>query len=103
MKVRTTALLLALIWSLVVFLSLWTQRGQLNRAAEELARIDALANLKKDMAIRKWAASVGGIFINEERMPDLGTLQEQERLSGTKENGTPFKLIALTPIHILLA
>jgi len=103
LKTRTTAFLAAVIWSLVVFFSLWTQRGQLDRSAEQLARIDALANLKKDMAIRKWAASVGGIFINEDKMPDLGTLQEQERLSGMRENGNPFKLIALTPIHILLA
>ncbi|MDD5249782.1 MAG: response regulator [Rhodocyclaceae bacterium] len=101
LKVRTTALLAALAWSLVVFISLWTQRGQLDSTAAALARIDALANLKKDMAIRKWAASVGGVFINEDRVPNLGTLQEQERLSGTKANGAPFKLITLTPMHIL--
>jgi PAS domain S-box-containing protein len=97
------ALLAALAWSLVVFLSLWMQREQLDHTAEALARIDAQANLKKDMAIRKWAASVGGVFVNEEKLPDLGTLQEQERLSGVRENGTPFKLITLTPIHILQA
>ena len=102
-KIRMTVLSAALIWSLVVIMSLWLQRGQLDRTAEELARIDALANLKKDMAIRKWAASVGGVFVDEKWVSDLGTLQEQERLSGIKENGTSFKLITLTPIHILLA
>ncbi|MGE5467535.1 MAG: PAS domain S-box protein [Ignavibacteria bacterium] len=102
-KARVKALGAALLWSLVVVLSLWVQRGQIDRSAEALARIDAQANLKKDMAIRKWAASVGGVFINEEALPDLGTLQEQERLSGVKENGKPFKLITLTPIHILQA
>jgi PAS domain S-box-containing protein len=100
---RAKALIAALGWSLIVLLSLWMQRGQIDSTAMALARIDALANLKKDMAIRKWAASVGGVFINEDRVSDLSTLQEQERLSGVKENGTPFKLITLTPIHILQA
>jgi PAS domain S-box-containing protein len=95
------ALLAAIVWSLFVFLSLWIQRGQLDRSAEALARIDALANLRKDMAIRKWAASVGGVYINEAHVPDGSTLQEQEHLTGVKKDGMPFRLIALTPMHIL--
>ena len=55
------------------------------------------------MAIRKWAASVGGVFINAGRVPKLETLEEQEHLSGAKANGEPFSLVALTPIHILEA
>ncbi|HEX8963686.1 MAG TPA: response regulator [Rhodocyclaceae bacterium] len=100
-KAGTKAAIAAIVWSLVVFLSLWVQREQLDRAAEALARIDALANLRKDMAIRKWAASVGGVYINETRVPDSSTLQEQEHLTGIKENGQPYRLIALTPMHIL--
>jgi len=95
-------LLAAVLWSLLVLFSLWTQRGQLNRTAQELARIDAVANLKKDMAIRKWASQVGGIFINEEKAPSVDLWSDQERLQAERMTGETFKLIALTPIHILM-
>lgn len=95
-------LLAAVLWSLLVLFSLWTQRGQLNRTAQELARIDAVANLKKDMAIRKWASQVGGIFINEDKAPSIDLWSDQERLQAERMTGETFKLIALTPIHILM-
>lgn len=95
-------LLAAVLWSLLVLFSLWTQRGQLNHMAQELARIDAVANLKKDMAIRKWASQVGGIFINEEKAPSVDLWSDQERLQAERMTGETFKLIALTPIHILM-
>ncbi len=100
---RVTAILASIIWTLVVVVSLWSQRGQLDRTAESMARIDAVTNLKKDMAIRKWAASVGGVFINASRVPQIETIEEQEHLSGEKMNGAPFELVSLTPIHILEA
>lgn len=95
-------LLAAILWSLLVLFSIWTQREQLNRTAQELARIDAVANLKKDMAIRKWASQVGGIFINESKAPNVDALSEQERVQAITGIGETFKLISLTPIHILL-
>lgn len=100
---RVTVFLVSVAWSLVVVVSLWSQRSQLDRTAESMAKIDAVANLRKDMAIRKWAASLGGVFIDPSRMPSLETLEEQEHLSGSKTNGDPFKLVAITPIHILEA
>lgn len=95
-------LLIALLWTLLVLFSLWTQREQLNRMAMELARIDAIANLKKDMAIRKWASEVGGIYINESKAPNVDALSEQERVQATRLTGDSFSLISLTSIHILL-
>jgi hypothetical protein len=95
-------LLAAVLWSLLVLFSLWTQREQLNRAAQELARIDAVANLKKDMAIRKWASQVGGVYINESKAPNVDALSEQERVQATRMTGETLKLISLTSIHILL-
>ncbi|MDP1653584.1 MAG: DUF3365 domain-containing protein [Rhodocyclaceae bacterium] len=95
-------LLTAVIWSLLVLFSLWTQREQLNHTAQELARIDAIANLKKDMAIRKWASQVGGVFIDEDKAPNIDTLSDQARLQAATATGEAFKMIALTPIHILL-
>lgn len=95
-------LLAAVLWSLLVLFSLWTQREQLNRTAQELARIDAVANLKKDMAIRKWAAQVGGVFISEDKAPRTDLWSDQERVQATRMTGESFKLIALTPIHILM-
>ena len=102
-RYRVTAILASIIWTLVVVVSLWSQRGQLDRTAESMARIDALTNLRKDMAIRKWAASVGGVYINADRVPPIETIEEQEHLSGEKMNGAPFELVSLTPIHILQA
>ncbi|MEW6164741.1 MAG: PAS domain S-box protein [Pseudomonadota bacterium] len=95
-------LLAAILWSLLVLFSLWTQRGQLNHTAQQLARIDAVANLKKDMAIRKWASKVGGVFINEDKAPNVDSLSEQERVSAERMTGEQLKLISLTSIHILL-
>lgn len=95
-------LLVAVLWSLLVLFSLWTQRGQLNRTAQQLARIDAVANLKKDMAIRKWASQVGGVFINEDKAPNVDALSEQERVQAERLTGETMKLISLTSIHILL-
>jgi PAS domain S-box-containing protein len=95
-------LLVAILWSVLVLFSLWTQRDQLNRTAQQLARIDAIANLKKDMAIRKWASQVGGVFIDEDKAPNIDALSDQLRLRAATATGEPFKMIALTPIHILL-
>ncbi|MBS4098770.1 MAG: response regulator [Sulfuricella sp.] len=100
---RVTVFLASLIWTLVVAVSLWSQRGQLNHTAESMAKIDATTNLKKDMAIRKWAASVGGVYIEANRLPRIDTLEEQDHVAGVKASGEPFKLVALTPIHILQA
>jgi PAS domain S-box-containing protein len=95
-------LLAAILWSLLVLFSLWTQREQLNRTAQELARIDATANLKKDMAIRKWASQVGGVYINEDKAPNVDVLSEQERVQASRMTGESYTLISLTPIHILM-
>lgn len=103
-QIATPAMLLlaAVLWTLLVLFSLWTQREQLNRTAMELARIDAIANLKKDMAIRNWASKVGGVFINESLAPNVDAFSEQERLQARRMTGEDLKLISLTPIHILL-
>lgn len=95
-------LLTAIVWTVLVLFSLWTQREQLNRTAQELARIDAIANLKKDMAIRKWASEVGGVFIKEDLAPNVDALSEQERVLAIRMTGDAYKLISLTSIHILM-
>lgn len=94
--------LTTVLWTLLVLFSLWTQREQLNRTAQELARIDAVANLRKDMAIRKWATNVGGVFIQERLAPDIDMLSENERLFAVRTNGDVFKLVSLTSMHILM-
>lgn len=95
-------LLTGIVWTLLVLFSLWTQREQLNRTAQELARIDAIANLKKDMAIRKWASEVGGVYIREDLAPNVDALSEQERVQAMRITGELYKLISLTSIHILM-
>jgi PAS domain S-box-containing protein len=91
------------LWTALVVFSLWTQRQQLDRTAAALARIDAIANLRKDMAIRMWADKLGGVYVKEGKMPDLESLEEQERLAVTRATGETLKLVSITPIHILLA
>jgi len=95
-------LLTGIVWTILVLFSLWTQREQLNRTAQELARIDAIANLKKDMAIRKWASEVGGVYIREDLAPNIDALSEQERVQVIRLTGELYKLISLTSIHILM-
>jgi signal transduction histidine kinase len=95
-------ILTGVVWTVLVLFSLWTQREQLNHTAQELARIDAIANLKKDMAIRKWASEVGGVYIPESHAPSIDRLSEQERVLALRSNGNIDKLISLTSIHILM-
>jgi len=97
------AILFAVLWTVGILVSLWTQRTLLDRTVESLARNDAVANLRKDMAIRKWAASVGGVYIDETKAranPKLGDLARLDVIS--HQPGEPSKLVALTPIHILM-
>lgn len=96
-------LLLIVVWSILVLSSLLAQREQLNRTASALARIDAVANLKKDMSIRKWASSVGGVFIREEHVPPFNSLEEAERITVAQTSNESFRLVSVTPIHLLLA
>jgi PAS domain S-box-containing protein len=96
-------ILSALTWSLLVLASLWFQREQLNRTAESLAKLDAITNLRKDMAIRKWASYVGGVYIRDDKVRQLETFGEQEIITGTRGTGESMKLVTLTPMHLLLA
>jgi len=98
-----TLLMLVVIWTALVLSSLLSQREQLNRTASALARIDAIANLKKDMSIRKWASSVGGVFMREEKVPPFNSLEEAERFTLDRANGEVMHLVSVTPIHLLLA
>ena len=95
--------LLIVAWTVLVLFSLLTQREQLNRTANALARIDALANLKKDMSIRKWASTVGGVFIREEHILPFNSLEEAEHVVVAQGNGGTFNLVSVTPMHLLLA
>lgn len=96
-------LLLIVIWTILVLSSLLTQREQLNRTANALARIDAVANLKKDMSIRKWASSVGGVFIREAHLRPFNSLEEAEHVFVAQANGEYLRLVSVTPMHLLLA
>lgn len=98
-----TLALAVVLWSMLVLLSLWTQREQLNRTAEALARLDAVTNLRKDMAIRKWASFVDGLYINSDKVQELDSLREQEHITARRGNGEELKLVTVTPIHLLLA
>ncbi len=100
---HATALAAVVVWTVLVLSSLWAQREQLDRTAEALARIDAVTNLRKDMAIRKWASVVGGVYIDERRMGELESLDEQERVHAIRSNGEAVKFVSVTPIHLLLA
>ncbi len=102
--VGPAALALAIaLWTALAMFSLWTQRQQLNRTATALAKIDAIANLRKDMAIRKWADTLGGVYVNEAKISNLESLDEQERMAVTRSTGENLTLVSIAPIHILLA
>ncbi len=92
-----------LVWTALVLASLFLQREQLNRTAAELARIAAIANLRKDMAIREWASSVGGIFVRDERLPSINSLEQEQHFFATDRSGKLLDLVLVTPMHLLLA
>jgi len=97
------AILFVLVWTALVLTSLFLQREQLNRTAAELARIAAIANLRKDMAIREWASSVGGIFVRDDRLPSISSLEQGQHFSAADRSGKPLDLVLVTPMHLLLA
>ena len=98
-----TLALAVVLWTMLVLFSLWTQREQLNGTAEALARLDAVTNLRKDMAVRKWASYVGGLYIKVDKVKDSDSLREQEHLSAVRGNGERLRLVTVTPMHLLLA
>jgi hypothetical protein len=100
---RRGAVLFALAWTVLALGSLFLQRAQLNRTAAELARVAAIASLKKDMAIRDWASSVEGVFVREKHASQLASLDQEQRLKATDRAGEPFDLVLVTPMHLLLA
>ncbi|MDR1062767.1 MAG: response regulator [Azoarcus sp.] len=91
-----------LVWSVLILASLFVQREQLNRSAAELARVAAIASLRKDMEIRDWASSVEGIFIREEHAPALDSLDQEQRFKAVGGSGKPLDLVRVTPMHLLL-
>ena len=97
------SLLATVVWSILVLGSLFAQREQLNRTAAELALIDAVANLKKDMAIRKWASTVEGVFVREKHLPPINSLEQEERYMALRSTGERFPIVSVTPMHLLLA
>ncbi|MCL1860562.1 MAG: DUF3365 domain-containing protein [Proteobacteria bacterium] len=97
------AVLFALVWTALILASLFLQREQLNRTAAELARIAAIASLQKDMEIREWASSVGGVFVRDDRVPPLSSLEQEQRFSAADRSGEPLNLVLVTPMHLLLA
>ncbi|MCL1824677.1 MAG: DUF3365 domain-containing protein [Betaproteobacteria bacterium] len=97
------AVLFALVWTALVLASLFLQREQLNRTAAELARIAATASLQKDMEIREWASSVGGVFVRDDRVPSFSSLEQEQRFSAADRSGEPLSLVLVTPMHLLLA
>jgi signal transduction histidine kinase len=97
------AALSAFVWTALVLASLFLQREQLNRTATDLARIAAIANLRKDMAIREWASSVGGIFVRDNRVLPLNSLEQEQHFSATDRSGGTLDLVLVTPMHLLLA
>ncbi|ENO89640.1 ATP-binding protein [Thauera linaloolentis] len=95
--------LITVVWTVLVLASLITQREQLNRTAAELARIAAIASLKKDMTIREWASSVEGVFIREKYVPTLNSLDHEQRVTAVTRLNEPLDLVLVTPMHLLLA
>lgn len=98
-----TLAIAVVLWTLLLFFSLWTQREQLNRTAEALARLDAVTNLRKDMAIRKWASFVDGLYIKADKVRELDSLREQKHITARRSDGEELTLVTVTPIHLLLA
>jgi len=97
------AILITVVWTVLVLASLLAQREQLNRTAAELARIAAISNLQKDITIRKWASNVEGLFIREQHVPPIDALEQEERLTAIRGNGERIPIVAVTPMHLLLA
>jgi len=95
--------LIIVIWTALVLASLLAQREQLNRTAAELARIAAISNLQKDITIRKWASKVEGVFVREEHIPPLDSLEQEERYTAIRNTGERFTIVGVTPMHLLLA
>ncbi|MDR2014048.1 MAG: histidine kinase [Azoarcus sp.] len=95
--------LFAFVWTVLVLVSLFLQREQLNHTAAELARIAAIASLRKDMAIREWASSVGGVFVRNDRLPAFNSLEQEQHFSANDRSGEALDLVLLTPMHMLLA
>ena len=60
---RKLVLLIALVWSFIIFAFLHSSIGHEYEYAYELALIEAKLSVKKDLAYRSWVASHGGVYV----------------------------------------
>jgi PAS domain S-box-containing protein len=91
------------VWTLLVLASLLAQRERLDETAWSLAKTDAVTSLNKDMAIRRWASDVNGVYIRDEFIPSFNFLEEEQRVTVKPAYGEEFRLVKVTPMHLLLA
>jgi diguanylate cyclase (GGDEF)-like protein/PAS domain S-box-containing protein len=62
-RIRRLTIVAITIWVFALALSYWWNVSNLDREAVALAKADAEANLKKDMAFRLWSTEHGGIYL----------------------------------------
>lgn len=88
------ALLAAMLWTIAMSVLLWWNIYQERHNTLELAYAEARANYNKDLSIRRWATSQGGVYvpISEAQKP-LPWLAHISGQNVTTTNGTALTLI----------
>jgi signal transduction histidine kinase len=90
----------AILWTLVVGGSLYWNTSQVTRESRELARKEALTNLKKDLAFRLWGASHGGVYVSPDEQtppnPYLAFMPDRDIITTTGK-----KLTLMNPAYMI--
>jgi len=92
-------LILALVWTVLLGVSLAYNIERLGRHLMDSATVAARANINKDISLRKWAASHGGVYVPKtERTPSNPYLHVPEQDITTPSG---LELTLMNPAYIL--
>ncbi|MFA7269509.1 MAG: EAL domain-containing protein [Sterolibacterium sp.] len=98
-NVRRNAVIFLLAWSLIIALSLIWNLTEVHRQSLEVARHEAAAHINKNIAIRNWVASHGGVYVppTEQTPPNpyLSVADRDITSTGGKE------LTLMNPAYVL--
>ena len=90
----TNSFLLLIFWTLLIVALMGFSYYQQSNFTQDIAIADARANFQKDIAIRRWASSHGGVYVPADKQtPPNQYLQHIPSRDIVKPDGTPLTLM----------
>ncbi len=99
-KLKTYVIIITLTWTSVTITSILWNRNNIRNQIRDLAFHEARSHFKKDLSIRNWATSHGGVYVPvSERTPPNPELKQIPERDITTPSGK--KLTLMSPTYML--